>query len=181
VQLHIYWRAGFRTPGETRYFLFTTSVQNGTGAQVAIRKMGKKASSRRYSDRGVNFTTHYPITTKSQTGWRYTSIPLLCLLCRLRKPFNFLTFIYIVVLNYAQRQLCLLVSITDVIQVDDSIDDYDSYDVRSWNAPSTSSNWLGHSICGRERHRHNKLQSAVYLNQVFHKNEKANVPISPKH
>jgi hypothetical protein len=34
-----------------------------------------------------------------------------------------------VVLNYAQRQLCLLVSITDVIQVDGSVDDYDRYDL----------------------------------------------------
>jgi len=45
--------------------------------------------------------------------------------------------------------------------------------MRSWNAPSTNSNWLGHSICGNEKHRHDKLQSAVYLNtdlnQVFHK------------
>jgi hypothetical protein len=33
-------------------------------------------------------------------------------------------------------------------------------------------------MCGREKHRHDKLQSAVYpnmdLNQVFHKSEKVN-------
>jgi len=38
------------------------------------------------------------------------------------------------------------------------------------------------SICGTEKHRHDKLQSTVYLNtdmnQVFHKNEKVNVPTS---
>jgi len=39
------------------------------------------------------------------------------------------TFIYIVVLNYAQRQLCLLVSITNVVEVDGSADDYDRYDL----------------------------------------------------
>jgi len=78
-----------------------------------------------------------------------------------------------VVLNYAQRQLCLLVSMTDVIQVDGSVEDYGRYDMRSWNAPSSSSNWLGHSIRGSEKHRQVKLQSALYLNtdlnQVFHK------------
>jgi len=129
VQLCIFWRAGFRTPGETSDFLFTTLVQNGTGAHAATCKMGNGASSRRYSDRDVHFTTHHQSTAKFQTGWRYTSTPLLCLLCRLEETFAFFTFINIVVLNYAQRQLSLLVSVTDVIQVDVSVDDYDRYDL----------------------------------------------------
>lgn len=36
------------------------------------------------------------------------------------------------VLNYAQRQLYLLVSIIDVIELDGSADDYDRYDLRDF-------------------------------------------------
>ena len=77
----------------------------------------------------MTFTTHHPSSDKFQTGWRYTSTPLLCLLCRLKETFTFFTFINIVVLNYAQRQLYLLVSTADVIELDGSADDYDRYDL----------------------------------------------------
>jgi hypothetical protein len=40
------------------------------------------------------------------------------------------TFIHIVVLNYAHRQRCLLISITNVKQVDGSVADYYPYDLR---------------------------------------------------
>jgi hypothetical protein len=123
-------RGRISNPGGKTDFLFTTPVQNGTGAHAVICKMGNGASSRRYSDRSVTFTTHHPSTAKFQTGLRYTSTPLLCLLCRLKETFTFFTSINIVVLNYAQRKLYLLVSITDVIELDGSADDYDRYDLR---------------------------------------------------